>query len=82
MNVAMTNVDLRFKAKSAGIALWEIAEELGVTEVTICRRFRKELTPEQKKVYLDAMKSIAKKRFKNAEDVLSDNEYKSEQANL
>lgn len=60
----MANLDLRFKAKAAGVPFWKIAEKLGVTEVTITRRFRKELSPEQKQMYLDIIQQIVSERAK------------------
>ena len=60
----MANMDLRFKAKAAGVPFWKIAEKLGVTEVTITRRFRKELSPEQKQMYLDVIQQIVSERAK------------------
>lgn len=60
----MANMDLRFKAKAAGVPFWKIAEKLGVTEVTITRRFRKELSPEQKQMYLDIIQQIVSERAK------------------
>lgn len=58
----MANLDVRFKAKAAGVPLWKIAERLGVTEVTISRRLRKELSPEQKQQYFDAIQQIVSER--------------------
>lgn len=60
----MANLDLRFKAKAAGVPFWKIAEKLGVTEVTITRRLRKELSPEQKQLYLDVIQQIVAERAK------------------
>lgn len=60
----MANMDIRFKAKAAGVPFWKIAEKLGVTEVTITRRFRKELNPEQKQMYLDIIQQIVIERAK------------------
>ena len=60
----MANLDLRFKAKAARVPFWKIAEKLGVTEVTITRRLRKELSPEQKQLYLDVIQQIVMERAK------------------
>lgn len=60
----MANMDIRFKAKAAGVPFWKIGEKLGVTEVTIVRRLRKELSPEQKKMYLDVIQQIVSERAK------------------
>lgn len=58
----MANQDLRFKAKSLGVPFWKIGEKLGVSEATIIRRFRKELSPEQKKMYLEIIQQIVSER--------------------
>ena len=60
----MANMDIRFKAKAAGVPFWRIGAKLGVSEVTIIRRLRKELTPEQKKLYLDVIQQIVSERAK------------------
>ena len=48
----MTNEDVRQKAASAGIKLWQIADALGMTDGNFSRKLRHELTEGQKeKVY-------------------------------
>ncbi len=44
----MTNQDIREEARKAGVRLWQIADELGISEPTITRLMRKELTAEKK----------------------------------
>ena len=58
----MANMDIRFKAKAAGVPFWKIGEKMGVSEVTIIRRLRKELSPEQKKQYFDIIQLIVSER--------------------
>ena len=60
----MANQDLRFRAKSLSVPFWKIGEKLGVSEATIVRRFRKELSPEKKKMYLDIIQQIVMERAK------------------
>ena len=60
----MANQDIRFKARALGVAIWRIADYLGVSEMTVNRRLRKEMSPEQKKVFLDAIQAIAAERAK------------------
>lgn len=60
----MPNMDLRFAAKTARVPLWQIGEKLGVTEVTVVRRLRRELSPEQKQVYLKIIQDIVTERAK------------------
>jgi len=44
----MANMDLRQKMKSEGVTLWQLADVLGVCEMTVSRRFRKELSEKEK----------------------------------
>lgn len=47
-SVVMANMDLRQKMKSEGVTLWQLADVLGVCEMTVSRRFRKELSEKEK----------------------------------
>lgn len=47
-SVAMANMDLRQKMKSEGVTLWQLADVLGVCEMTVSRHFRKELSEKEK----------------------------------
>ncbi len=44
----MKNLDLRSEAKEHGVCLWQIAEELGISEPTMTRLLRHELSPGKK----------------------------------
>lgn len=58
----MNNLLIRQEAKQSGVALWEVAEVLGVADSTLYRRLRRELPPERQKEALAAIRSIAAKR--------------------
>ncbi len=46
------NLDIRNAAKESGVRLWEIADELGILDVSFSRKLRKELSTEEKaKIY-------------------------------
>lgn len=46
------NLDIRNAAKESGVRLWEIADELGILDVSFSRKLRKELSAEEKaKIY-------------------------------
>lgn len=46
------NLDIRTAAKESGVRLWEIADELGILDVSFSRKLRKELDPDEKeKIY-------------------------------
>jgi len=64
----MANQDIRFKARAAGVALWRLADYFGCSEMTINRKLRKEMSPEDKKKFLDAIQAIAAERAKQAFD--------------
>lgn len=44
----MANQDIRLAAKGSGVALWKIAERLGISEPTMTRRLRTELNADEK----------------------------------
>lgn len=44
----MTNTDIRLKAKANGVPLWKIADKLNISEPTMTRKLRKELSDEEK----------------------------------
>ena len=39
----MRNQDIRDEIKQSGVRCWMVAEKLGISDVTCCRRLRKEL---------------------------------------
>jgi len=45
----MCNTDVRTKAKAKKVTLWQIAEALGISEPTMSRRMRHEMTADEKK---------------------------------
>ena len=47
------NLDLRLACKGAGVPLWHVAEVLGVSDQTLYRNWRKELSVGDKKRVLD-----------------------------
>lgn len=56
------NLDIRFAARAEGIALWRIAERLGVCELTLQRWLREDLAPERKAKMLKIIKELSGKR--------------------
>lgn len=53
------NMDIRAKAKAAGIPLWRVAEALGVSEPTIIRTLRHELPDTEKVQVLEIIAKLA-----------------------
>lgn len=54
----MENQDIRLKAKGAGIALWQIADHLGISEPTMTRLLRRKVDKETKARFLNAIREI------------------------
>ena len=46
-------------ASGKGVKQWQIADEIGVGETTLCRMLRRELTPEMKEKVLAAINKLA-----------------------
>ena len=53
------NVDIRTSAIKSNVFLWELANELGISEPTITRKLRAELSAEEKNRYLEAIAKIS-----------------------
>ena len=50
----MANTDIKELAKKSNVRLWQIADKLGLTDITFSKKLRKELSKEEK----DKIKSI------------------------
>lgn len=56
------NKEFRADMKAAGVRLWEIADEIGVSEATITRRLRNEMNNETKKQLVQAAQRIKERK--------------------
>ena len=54
------NLDIRAKAKGAGVKLWEIADKLGITDSHFSRKLRHELPQAEKDRIFSVIEEIAK----------------------
>lgn len=54
----MKNIDVRAKAKEKGVCLWQIAEFLKISEATITRKLRKELSDEEKERIFEIIEEL------------------------
>lgn len=54
------NLDIRLRAKEAGVKLYEIAERLGVYSSTFSVELRNELPDDRKKEIVEAIEAIRK----------------------
>lgn len=55
----MKNIDIRTTAAAAKVRLWQVAERVGVSEGTFCRKLRRELPAEEKARVLAAIQALA-----------------------
>lgn len=58
----MRNQEIRQAAEEAGVKLWEIAEELGITDSYFSRKLRRDLPDEEKRRILNIIKSLRRER--------------------
>ncbi len=58
----LPNQDIRNKAYTNGVRMWEIAEKLGISDMTLTRRLRKDLSPETKKQLMAIIDEIITNR--------------------
>ncbi len=56
----MTNERIRKELKKDGVYLWEVAQALNVSEATITRKMRSELSAQDKRAFEDAIRTIRK----------------------
>jgi len=54
----MKNLDIRRKLKEAKIMQWQLADKLGVSEMTLIRKLRYELTEEEKQKIFTIIKEL------------------------
>ena len=58
----MKNQDIRVTAKLKGVKLWEICDKLGISEPTMTRKLRHELSQEEKEKIFSIIDEIAKEK--------------------
>lgn len=56
------NMELRMAAKAAGVRLWEIAGEIGITDGMFSRKLRRELPKKDRERLLCIVADIAKRK--------------------
>ena len=56
------NLDIRRRAEENAVLLWQIAEELGISDSSFSRQLRKELPQETKDSIFSIIDKIAKER--------------------
>lgn len=58
----MSNNEIRTKAKEKSVKLWQLADELKISEPTITRKLRHELPEEEKNKILALIETIAERK--------------------
>ncbi len=58
----MNNTEIRDKAKSSGVKLWEIADCMGIADHTFSRKLRKELAADEKNRILQIIEKLSKQK--------------------
>lgn len=53
----MTNLDIKLAIKKANLKHWQVAEMLGISEYTLSRRMRKELSDDMKQKIMGVIKN-------------------------
>lgn len=56
----MKNLDVKQAIEKANLYQWQIADELNISEFTLCRRFRHELSEEEKEKIFIAIEKLKK----------------------
>lgn len=56
--MSKANSDIRTKAKTAGVFLYQVADFLGISEPTLTRKLRRELAEQDKETFFNAIDSI------------------------
>lgn len=56
------NMDIRDTCKRCHVNLWEVAEELGISETHFIRKMRRELSEEEKVNIIGIIAALAKER--------------------
>lgn len=62
----MKNSDVRTAAKSAGVFLYEVAAAMGISEPTMTRKLRFELSDNEKKPIYEAIERIRTEKKEGA----------------
>ena len=61
-NAAKANKELKNYMFKHGVSQFDIAKKLDVSETTVFRRLRTELTPDEKELYMSKVKEIISER--------------------
>lgn len=54
-----TNVEIRRSAAAAGVRLWQLADGLGITDASLSRKLRRELSAGEKEKCFQIIKNLS-----------------------
>ncbi len=54
----MNNFEIRMKLFENGLKYWQLADKLGISEMTLSRKLRHEMTEEEKNTILEAIQAL------------------------
>lgn len=57
--ISIKNQEIRSAVKEAGIKMWQLADEVGIADTTLCRRLRHELSEAEKAHILEAISRLS-----------------------
>lgn len=60
----MCNEDLRNEFRIANVKQWEVADAIGISEMTMVKWLRKELDPDKKALVRDGIEVVREKHMK------------------
>ena len=60
--ISMTNNEVRTVAREKGVPLWKVADAMRISEATLTRKLRHELTDHEKRDMLKLIESLRKER--------------------
>lgn len=58
----MVNIDVKEAIEKANLYQWQIADELNISEFTLCRKFRHELSDKEKEKIFIAIEKLRKEQ--------------------
>jgi hypothetical protein len=58
----MNNIKIRLYASGKGVKLWELAKALGISEATLTRKMRVELSDDEQKQFYKAIDTVYSER--------------------
>lgn len=62
----MSNTDVRKAAKNAGVFLYQVAAAIGISEPTMTRKLRFEMSDQEKQPIFEAIKKLEAENKKSA----------------